>query len=187
MARYTPAEYTDEAAFLGIVIGIALKATLKPAMGVVFMVFAVLAILWFSYRMVQVVNGAVRGLPKLFGMVIWLGATFNSVALLFNISGWKAADNISVLGFITLFGYLYWVFRIPEKPATWEGNRVALFIIPLLCVLSLTAWVTPAPVRYKVFNPNSPYVEWKDFHRGYHLSQGYLVDSAGKQIRPVNY
>lgn len=186
MQRITNVERLDALATLGILIGLGFKSTLKPGIGVFFMVLCVLAVVWFFSRTVRAIQGQDRGLQRLWKMVVVLGATFNSFAILWNTNGWGGADNVSALGALTGLGWLAWL-RLEDKPARQAPNRVIAYVAPLLVAVSMVLWFCPSDVRYRTFRPESPYVSWEQFRHGTHIQDGYIVDSTGKKLEPVEF
>lgn len=186
MQRITITERLDALAALGIFIGLGFKFTLKPGIGIFFMVLCVLAVVWFFSRTVRAIQGQDRGLARLWKMVVLLGATFNSFAILWNANLWSGGDNVSAMGALTGLGWVAWL-RLEDKPARQAPDRVITYVAPLLLLVSLALWLSPADLRYRSFNPASPYIPWEQFRHGTHIQDGFIVDSTGKQLERVEF
>ena len=187
MQRLTITERADALAGLGLALGLGYKYSLKPGSGILFSFLAGCAAVWFFIRMARVINRKeVRGLPKLWGMSLMLGAAFNALSILYNTMGWPGSDNMSAIGLATGLAYIAWL-RLPDRPQNDAPNRVIAYIAPFVLVVSAALWLTPADARYRALNPASPYVKWEDYRHGYHLAEGFLVDSSGARLRPVEY
>lgn len=186
MQRITITERLDALAALGIFIGLGFKFTLKPGIGIFFMVLCVLAVVWFFSRTVRAIQGQDRGLARLWKMVVLLGSTFNSFAILWNANLWSGGDNVSAMGALTGLGWVAWL-RLEDKPARQAPDRVMPYVAPLLLLVSLALWLSPADLRYRSFNPASPYIPWEQFRHGTHIQDGFIVDSTGKQLERVEF
>lgn len=186
MQRITSTERLDALAALGIFIGLGFKFTLKPGIGVFFMVLCVLAVVWFFSRTVRAIQGQDRGLDRLWKMVVLLGTTFNSFAILWNANLWSGGDSVSAMGALTGLGWVAWL-RLEGKPARQAPDRVIAYVAPLLLVTSIVLWLSPADIRYRSFKLESRFIPWEQFRHGTHVQDGFVVDSTGKKLEPVNF
>jgi hypothetical protein len=175
----------DIAAACAVVVGVAAKATLIPGSGILFMFLLLSAALWFVGRMAGAIQTKnLQGMPKMWVTLVWLGIVFNILSILSTLDGTQPAGTPAVLALALVLAFIYGYREVRRKE---NGLAPVWVIFPVLGFLGIFSWLTPAPWRYHHFNSTSPYVGWQDYKKGYHLSGGYLIDSAGKQIRPVDY
>jgi hypothetical protein len=184
MKSYKTADWVDVLAMMGVLLGIAAKATLVPGTGIVCSFLLISAAGWYGSRMVGAINNsALRGIPKLLMALIWLGLLFNSMGILLDLGSPQSGNNALALGAIGWVVYIAWL----RQPPAQRPQPTGVYLFPILGLLALGVWLLPPQDKYAYFNPTSPYVSYADYTRGYHLSGGYLVDSAGKQIKAVPY
>jgi hypothetical protein len=186
MLSFSRTEWADAAAALLFLAALAGKYSLVPGWGLGFAGVALLTCLWYFVQMGRIIQGTRLGLPKLYAMLVYLGASFNVLAILYHVSNWGGIQTVTVIGLSTLVAYAAW-WRLQGSDVGQVPFRAMVYAAPTVAIIALALWIASPAWRYKTFNPASPYVSWQAYQRGFHLSEGYLVDSAGRHIRPVPY
>jgi|GEM_PF-5287796 len=172
------------AASLLLLAGIAAKATLVPGTGILFTGVLLVAAGLFMYCTGAVINDKqTAGIPKLLQAMLWLCCMLGTWSLAQNLGQNQPVANYAL---ICQLGWIAYASTLRNKSFA-IGKSQLLWAFPMVALLALGGLLIPAQVKYTTFNPASPYVPWADYTRGYHLSGGYLIDSAGVKVRPVPY